>query len=140
MTTVKLRPIFVTEMPAFDAIKTGDIWISHRLGTINLRCPCGCGHLSILTIHPSRWHVHFDGKTVSLKGPTSGSVWVNSDCGKHYHIRNNEVIWLESIDPGLRSEYANLELARMLDTAPRRQTLGSRIRRFLRGISLWSWR
>ena len=136
MKPVKLRPIFVDEMPEFDAIKIGDIWISHKLRTINLRCPCGRGHLTVLTIHPSRWHVHFDGKSVSLKGPTGGSVWASSGCGKHYLIRNNEVIWKDSIDPHRHSEYAEVEQSRMLGSSSNRQTLGSRLRRLWRGISL----
>ena len=92
MTPLRLRPIFVDLLPDLDAIKDGEIWISHKHRTVNLRCPCGCGHLTILSLHPSRWHVHFDGKTVSLDGPTGGSVWTNSGCGSHYFIRNNTVI------------------------------------------------
>ena len=132
---MKLRPIFVDEMPEFDAIKIGDIWISHKLRTINLRCPCGSGRLTVLTIQPSRWHVHFDGKSISLKGPTGGSVWANSCCGGHYKIRNNSVIWLDRIDSGRHSEYAKIELARMVNSTSRRQTLGSRLRRLWGGIS-----
>ena len=103
---MKLRPIFVDVLPEFDAIKPGDLWISHKHRTVNLRCPCGCGELTVLSLHPSRWHVYFDGKSVSLDGPTGGSVWTNSGCGSHYLIRNNAVIWLERIDPARHSEYA----------------------------------
>ena len=39
------------------------------------------------------------GKAVSLRGPTGGSVWVNSGCGSHYFIRDNKVIWADSINP-----------------------------------------
>ena len=69
---VTLRPIFVEVMPPFDSIKDGELWVSHKHRTINLRCPCGCGELTVLSLHPSRWHVYFDGKSVSLKGPTGG--------------------------------------------------------------------
>ena len=72
MTPVKLRPIFVDVLPKFDTIKADELWISHKHRTVNLRCPCGCGDLTVLSLHPSRWHVHFDGKSVSLKGPTGG--------------------------------------------------------------------
>ena len=81
---MKLRPIFVDVLPEFDAIKAGELWISHKYRTVNLHCPCGCGDLTVLSLHPSRWHVHFDGKSVSLDGPTGGSVWANSGCGSHY--------------------------------------------------------
>ena len=100
---VKLRPIFVEVMPPFDSIKTGEIWISHKHRTVNLRCPCGCGDLTVLTLHPSRWHVHFDGKSVSLDGPTGRSVWAISGCGSHYGIKDNAVIWMDRIDRGRHS-------------------------------------
>lgn len=92
---LKLRAIFVEVMPPFDSINYGEIWISHKHRTVNLRCPCSCGELTVLSLHPSRWHVFFDGKSVSLKGPTGGSVWANSGCGSHYLIQNNDVIcWI----------------------------------------------
>ena len=140
MTPVKLRPIFVDVLPEFDAIKAGELWISHKYRTVNLRCPCGCGDLTVLSLHPSRWHVHFDGKSVSLDGPTGGSVWANSGCGSHYVIRNNAVIWADRIDPGRHSEYTDVERARLLGSKPSRQTLRSRLGRVWRGLSLGSWR
>ena len=137
---MKLRPIFVEVLPTFDAIKTGELWISHKHRTVNLRCPCGCGDLTVLSLHPSRWHLQFDGKSVSLNGPTGRSVWANSGCGSHYVIRDNTVIWLDRIDPGRHSEYADVERARMLESTPNRQTLRSRLGRVWRSLSLRSWR
>ena len=137
---MKLRPIFVEVLPAFDVIKAGELWISHKHRTINLRCPCGCADLTVLSLHPSRWHLHFDGKSVSLNGPTSGSVWASSGCGSHYVIRDNTVIWLDRIDPCRHLEYADVERARMLESTPNRQTLRSRLRRVWRSLSLMSWR
>lgn len=126
---MKLRPIFVEGLPRFDEIHEGELWISHKHRTINLRCPCGCGDLTVLSLHPSRWHVYFDGKTVSLKGSTGGSIWTTSDCGSHYLIRNNAVIWLERINSRFRSEYAEVERARMLGLPTKRQTVSSLFRR-----------
>ena len=137
---VKLRPIFVEVMPSFDAIKDGQLWISHKHRTVNLRCPCGCGELTVLSLHPSRWHVYFDGKSVSLKGPTRGSIWTTSACGSHYFIRNNEVVWSYPIDPGRRADYEDAERARMLGSTPSRQTLRSRLGRVWRGLSIGKWR
>ena len=133
---MKLRPIFVEAMPEFDAIKVGDLWISHKHRTINLRCPCGCGELTVLSLHSSRWHVHFDGKSVSLDSPTGGSVWANSGCGSHYLIRNNAVIWLDRIDPARHSEFADVELARLLGSTSSRQTLRSWLGRVWHGVLL----
>ena len=137
---VKLRPIFVEVMPPFDSIKGGELWISHKHRTVNLRCPCSCGELAVLSLHPSRWHVYFDGKSVSLKGPTNGSIWTTSDCGSHYFIRNNEVVWSYPIDPGRRADYEDAERARMVGSTPTRQTLPSRLRRVWRSLSMGSWR
>ena len=72
---MKLRPVFVDVLPDFDAIKAGELWISHKYRTVNLRCPCGCGDLTVLSLHPSRWHVHFDGKS-GLFGRSYGWVRV----------------------------------------------------------------
>ena len=127
--SVYLRPIFVEVMPVFDEIKDGEIWISHRHRTINLRCPCGCDDLTVLSLHPSRWHVYFDGKSVSLEGPTGGSIWTSSDCGSHYHIRENKVIWSYRIDPRRRPIYAAAERNRMVGPSPTGRTLGSSVRR-----------
>ena len=137
---MKLRPIFVEVLPKFDAIKDGELWISHKHRTMNLRCPCGCGELTVLTLHPSRWHVCFDGKSVSLDGPTGGSVWAVSSCGSHYIIRKNTVNWRERIDPGLHAEYADAERTRMLGSTSSRQTLGSWLRCVWRGLRLGFWR
>ena len=131
-----LRPIFVDVLPKFDAIKAGELWISHKHRTVNLRCPCGCGDLTVLTLHPSRWHVHFDGKSVSLGGPTGGSVWASSGCGSHYRIRDNTVFWADRIDPARHSEYAEVERARLLGSIPSGQTLRSRLARVWRSLRL----
>ena len=137
---MKLRPNFVEVMPEFDAIKAGELWISHKHRTINLRCPCGCGELTVLSIQPSRWHVHFDGKSVSLDGPTGGSVWAHYGCGSHYVIRNNAVIWLEGIDPDRHSDYEDAERNRMLELKSIGQPLPSWLRRTWCFLSLRSWR
>ena len=139
-THVKLRPIFVEVLPEFDTIKDGELWISHKHRTINLRCPCGCGDLTVLSLHPSRWHLRFDGKSVSLGGPTGGSVWANSGCGSHYVIRENAVIWLQGIDPSRHSEYVDVERARLIGSNPNRRTLRSWLGRIWRGLTLASWR
>ena len=115
---MRLKPVFVDVLPTFEEIEPGQLWISHKYRTVNLRCPCGCDELTVLTLHPSRWHVHFDGKAVSLAGPTGGSIWANSGCGSHYFIRNNEVVWLDAIDPTRHAEYADVERSRMVTQNP----------------------
>lgn len=134
MTPLRLRPIFVDLLPEVGAIKDCELWISHKHRTVNLRCPCGCGDLTVLSLHPSRWHVYFDGKTVSLDGPTGGSVWAHSGCGSHYFIRNNTVMWAKPIDPDRQAEYQYIERTRLIasyrsDLPPRLWL--NRISRFL---------
>ena len=135
---VHVRPIFVEVLPPFEAIKDGELWISHKHRTVNLRCPCGCGELTVLSLHPSRWHVYFDGKSVWLEGPTGGSIWTSSACGSHYLIRNNEVVWSYPIDPGRRTYYEDAERARMVGPAPSRQTFRSRLRHLWRSLFMKS--
>ena len=137
---MKLRPIFVEVLPDFDEIQAGELWISHKHRTVNLRCPCGCGELTVLSLHPSRWHVHFDGKSVSLDGHTGGSVWANSGCGSHYAIRDDAVMWLDRIDPGRHPECADIERVRLLGSTPDCQAPRSRLGRIWRGLLLGSWR
>ena len=112
----QLEPIFVDLLPATGSIGPGELWISLKHRTLNLRCPCACGKLRVLTIHPSRWHFYFDGKAVSLCSTTGGSVWSHSGCGSHYFIRRNTVIWAERIDPKWHNEYAQIEKARLIDS------------------------
>ena len=118
---MELRPVFVEVLPEFDEIKPGQIWISHKYRTVNLRCPCGCGDLTVLTLHPSRWHIHFDGKSITISGPTGGSVWAYSGCGSHYLIRNNEVRWLDRIEPHLHRQYADTERKRLIAHSSKRR-------------------
>lgn len=134
---VRLRPVFVDAMPAFDVIEPGEIWISHKHRTVNLRCPCGCGDLTVLSVHPSRWHVHFDGKSVSLAGPTGGSVWASSGCGSHYLVRDGAVIWLDRIDPSRHASYAKRESERLLHGETERETLWGRLGRRWRRMRNW---
>lgn len=131
---MELRPVFVEVLPKQDMIGEGELWISHKHRTMNLRCPCGCGHLTMLTIHPSRWHIRFDGYGVSLDGPTGGSVWTTAQCNSHYCIRDNRVVWLAGIDPLRRGEYVESERRRMVST-----TLDDRPDRpkHTRGRRLW---
>ena len=137
---VKLRPIFVEVLPPFGEIKDGELWISHKHRTVNLRCPCGCGGLTVLTLHPSRWHVCFDGKSVSLSGPTGGSIWTSSDCGSHYWVRDNEVVWSHPIDASRRPAYEAAERARMVGSTPVHRNFGSLLRRLWHTVSARGFR
>ena len=137
---MKLHPIFVEVLPDFDLVKAGELWISHKHRTINLRCPCGCGDLTVLSLHPSRWHVHFDGKSVSLGGATGGSVWAHSGCGSHYFIKNNTVIWANKINPSRHSEYSRIERNRLLASYTPQPTFSLWFKRIFLGLLPRGWR
>ena len=135
-----LVPRFVDVLPELDQIKTGEVWISHKFRTINLRCPCGCGDLTVLSMHPSRWHVHYDGQAVTLCGPTDlcrpagGSVWANSGCGSHYFIRDNTVQRSYRISSDRHAEYARLEQEQLLNPAREAQPIRKRLANALRRL------
>ena len=137
---LKLRPLFVEVLPDFETITAGEIWISLKHRTVNLRCPCGCGDLTILSLHPTRWHVYFDGKSVSLGGYTGGSVWANSGCGSHYFIRNNVVIWADRIHPDLHAEYAREERTRLIGSHRSSPAPSTWLKRMVRRLPLPRWR
>jgi hypothetical protein len=68
----------------------GVLYISVRYRTAVHRCACGCGEKVVTPIRPARWHLTFDGDTVSLN-PSVGS-WQLA-CQSHYFITNNHVRW-----------------------------------------------
>jgi hypothetical protein len=53
-------------------------------------CCCGCGNKVVTPLAPGRWHLTYDGKTISLE-PSIGN-W-SFPCQSHYWIENNAVIW-----------------------------------------------
>ena len=133
-TPPRLRHIFVDLLPEKGSIKDGELWISPKYRTVNLRCPCGCGDLTVLSLHPSRWHIRFDGKAVSLDGPTGGSVW-RPRCGSHFLIKNNTVMWAKPIDPDRHDEYAQVERERLLASQPSDKRPRSWLNRIFRVLS-----
>ncbi|WP_443111838.1 DUF6527 family protein [Alicyclobacillus sp. ALC3] len=70
----------------------GILYISIRYRTAVHQCPCGCGNKVVTPIKSARWHLCFDGDSVSLS-PSVGS-W-QFPCRSHYWIRNNEIRWAE---------------------------------------------
>lgn len=101
---------FVNLLPPADEIRSGTIWICAKYRTINLRCPCGCGRLVVLSLHPTRWQLLFNGKTVTLYD----SIWTSPPgCGSHYYIRESKVLEAEEISKGLKSSYEQKEAYRL---------------------------
>jgi hypothetical protein len=79
---------FVEQVPP--DIQPGVLYVSIRYRTVVHLCACGCGNKVVTPIRPPRWHLSYDGDSVSLC-PSIGS-W-QSPCRSHYWIENNRVRW-----------------------------------------------
>lgn len=88
MKQVTLSHEFVDEIPP--DIEEGRLYISIRYRTAAHLCPCGCGTKVVTPIKPPKWHLTYDGETVSLK-PSIGR-W-QLPCRSHYYIRRNQIVW-----------------------------------------------
>jgi hypothetical protein len=85
---VALSHEFVDEIPV--DLNEGRLYISIRYRTAAHLCACGCGRKVVTPIKPPKWHVTFDGETVSL-WPSIGR-W-QLPCRSHYWIRRNQIVW-----------------------------------------------
>ena len=79
---------FVDEIPP--NLDEGHLYISIRYRTASHLCACGCGTKVVTPIKPPKWHLTFDGDTVSL-WPSIGR-W-QLPCRSHYWIRRNRIVW-----------------------------------------------
>jgi hypothetical protein len=84
----RLEPEFVDEIPA--NLSEGRLYISIRYRTASHLCACGCGLKVVTPIKPPKWHLTYDGETVSF-WPSIGR-W-QLPCRSHYVIRQNRVVW-----------------------------------------------
>lgn len=111
----ELAPEFFVVLPDVAMIRDGTLYISMKYRTVNLRCPCGCGGLTTISLHPTRWTLVFDGRHVSVIGPedSPGSMWnPQLKCGSHYLIRKNRVVPCTTLPQSLRKRYEQMEVAR----------------------------
>jgi hypothetical protein len=134
-----LEPEFVEAVPT--VLQEGKLYISIRYRTSVHLCACGCGNKVVTPIKPAKWHLTYDGATVSLS-PSVGN-W-QFPCRSHYVIRHNKVDWArpwsdEQVRAGrerdalaLRDYYARREQERTASAGAgiaSRRGLISRIRR-----------
>lgn len=84
----KIRPEFVTFAPK--ELNPGVVYISMEYRTVLHMCCCGCGNKVVTPLAPGRWHLIYDGETISLR-PSIGN-WSFS-CQSHYWINSNEIVW-----------------------------------------------
>jgi hypothetical protein len=82
---------FVGDIP--EELDEGVLYVSIQHRTVSHLCPCGCRAKVVTPIKPPKWHLTFDGDTVSLS-PSVGN-WQHP-CRSHYWIRNNQILWAEA--------------------------------------------
>jgi hypothetical protein len=80
--------VFVEGVPP--DLEEGKLYISMRYRTASHLCACGCGNKVVTPIKPAKWHLYFDGSSVSL-WPSIGS-W-QLPCRSHYWIEQGKVRW-----------------------------------------------
>jgi len=85
---VKFQIEFVESVP--EILKEQTLYISIPFTTAIHLCPCGCSEEVVTKIAPHRWHMTYDGETVSLY-PSIGN-W-SLPCESHYWIKKNSIIW-----------------------------------------------
>jgi Family of unknown function (DUF6527) len=79
---------FVEFIP--EQLVDGVIYISIPFATTVHKCCSGCGREVVTPIKPDKWHVTFDGESISL-APSIGN-W-SLPCQSHYWIKRNQVRW-----------------------------------------------
>jgi uncharacterized protein DUF6527 len=80
--------VFVDTVPP--DLDEGKLYISIRHRTASHLCACGCGTKVVTPIKPPKWHLYFDGASVSL-WPSIGR-W-QLPCRSHYWIEHGKVRW-----------------------------------------------
>ena len=88
-----LKPIYVEHIPPTDALKQGELYISHEFQTAIHKCCCGCGEEVVTPLNPARWQISEKGGKVSLH-PSIGN-W-SYPCKSHYIISDNRIVWAEA--------------------------------------------
>lgn len=88
MRQTHLQHVFVETIPT--QLEEGTLYISVRYRTASHLCPCGCRSRVVTPIKPPRWHLYFDGRTVSL-WPSIGR-W-QLPCQSHYWIEHDTIRW-----------------------------------------------
>lgn len=85
-----LRPVFVDSVPDAHLMEPDALYVSIKYATVIHMCACGCGNETDVLLAPDESRLTFDGETISLT-PSIGNQRL--ECGSHYWIRRNRVIW-----------------------------------------------
>lgn len=94
MMTRKFKLEFVDHIPAH--LKEDILYVSMKYHTTAHLCACGCGEKVVNPLNRKYgWILTFDGQRLSLS-PSIGNY--QFPCCSHYYIKENEVIFIESVD------------------------------------------
>jgi hypothetical protein len=99
----ELKVVFTDSIP-IDLVD-GFLYISMEYCMAKHKCPCGCGLTVITPILPKRWHLYYDGETISL----SPSIGNYQFCGSHYFIRKNKIVWAIKREYNSKTEPSTLK-------------------------------
>lgn len=95
MSKQPIRHAFVQVIP--EVLEEKTLYISIDYVTTSHLCACGCGAEVVLPLHPTKWHLTFDGATVSIT-PSIGSRTLH--CRSHYWIDHGFVRWSNKMSDG----------------------------------------
>lgn len=108
----ELEPVFVEYVPT--DLDDGLLYVSMEYATASHRCACGCGVRVVTPLGPADWILTFDGRVTLSPSVGNGQF----ECGSHYLIRQNRVVWCRPMTRGAALA------THKLDTAQRAQTYG----------------
>ena len=96
--TNTVKPVFVESIPVdLSDLKEGILLVCMKYSTLVHRCPCGCGGLSEIGLHPATRIMIYDGQNISVEP----SIGVNAlPCRSHYWIKNNRIVWARALRKG----------------------------------------
>jgi len=90
-----IRPVFVETIPTDSKeLQAGALYISMKYNTLIHRCPCGCGGLSEVGLHPATRRMIYDGENISIE-PSIGVRTLR--CRSHYWITKNRIVWADPL-------------------------------------------
>lgn len=136
-----IRPVFVEMIPADSKeLKAGVLYISMKYNTLVHRCPCGCGGLSEIGLHPATRSMVYNGENISIE-PSIGVRTLR--CRSHYWITENRIVWADPLSEELDEWFdgSRRDLTKDYAEAPAVRQTGVDRRgwwaQFLRSVKKW---
>jgi hypothetical protein len=124
-----VRPEYIDSFPKI--LEDGVLYISKKFRTSCHRCCCGCGTKIVTPIRPTEYRLTERDGLISLH-PSIGN-W-NHPCQSHYVIRDNKVLWAETMLP------SDIKRGRARDEAEKDAYFGVTEESWWRKVIRWSGR